>query len=288
MSNNVNSVSKCTCPCGCTADTTIAVPSEGLKRHARCDRCAQPVHVQTHQGTRVPPPPVSPNSRLTRVYVPTEDETRVANVARKAYEQELWDEAWTRWQDSIPIKFRNATTSLPALKRCISQIRSGITAVSGAVISGEVGRGKTWEAVGFANDVIREGLIHPSQVLFGTEGDLLASVANSAYGDVEVGYRRLTSGRYRMIIIDDVGRAAWLREDMRPKIFSRIFDNMWSNNNIVVVTTNLSRDTFEQYIGTAAMARLRSMVGLQSIFLKSSDKREEITKEILASITLED
>lgn len=274
----------CTCTCGCTNQVALKIPSAALARHARCQTCGTEEHVRQHRGTRMKTTEPDAGTRITSVYVPTPEEKAVAKAARDAYKKELWDAAWERWQQSIPEKFRNASPNLPQLRRNIARIRSGATAVSGSIIGGEVGRGKTWEAVGFANTAIKERLLHPSEVLFGTESELLSSVANSPFADVEAGLRRLTSGRYRLIIIDDVGRGTWLREEMRPKVFSRVFDNMWSNNHIVVITTNLDLPLLKEYVGTAAWDRLRSMVGLDSILLDAVDKREETTRQILATV----
>lgn len=139
----------------------------------------------------------------------------------------------------------------------------------------------TWLAVAYANQAIRAGYFKPSEVLFGSESELLAAAANSSFGEVEKALRRIVSGRYRMIIIDDVGRGTWLRDDMRAKVFSLVLDKFWSDNLVVVITSNLARDGLAEYVGEGAMDRLRSMTGYGGIVLDSEHMRRKVTEEML-------
>lgn len=199
----------------------------------------------------------------------------------KQQRHEIRTQQLQRWRDSLPEKFRYARTDHPDVVKRVEQVAAGTPATAGMVITGTLGEGKTWMAVAYANALIERDLIQPNEILFGTESELLASAANAGFGDVEKRLRALTSRRVKMLIVDDVGRGTWLREDMRSKVFSLVFDAAWRDNKIVVVTTNLPKDNLEEEIGSGAMDRLRSMVGYKSTNLTDRDMRRRITNEML-------
>lgn len=258
--------------------------SSALKRHARCERCAKSDHINTYPTSRIHHPDVRGMRHVTPIHVPTDAEKEFTRHALQLHKDEMWSNAWDRWQNSLPEKFRNATVSDPRLGERISRIKLNQAAVSSAIIVGDVGRGKTWEAVGFANELIRLRILHPSEVLFGTEAGLLSSIANASYGEVGVGLKRLTSGRYRMIIIDDVGHGGWLRPDMRPNVFFLLIDALWGSNDIMVITTNMQKDDLSAYIGRPAYERLRSMAGLESVKVHGEDRRASMARAALRKI----
>ena len=200
-------------------------------------------------------------------------------IAREQ-QQAIREQQLQQWYASLPEKFRHATTDHPDVLKKIDQVSAGHPATAGMVITGTVGEGKTWLAIAYANALIERNLLRPNQVLFGTESELLASAANAGFGEVEHRLRRLTSRRIKMIIVDDVGRGTWLREDMRSKVFSLVFDAAWRDNKIVVVTTNLPKENLEEEIGGGAMDRLRSMVGYKSTNLTDRGMRRRVTQEM--------
>lgn len=202
-----------------------------------------------------------------------------AEIARQQ-QQEIREQQLQRWHASLPEKFRHATTDHPDVKKKVEQVAAGRAATAGMVITGTVGEGKTWMAIAYANELIERNLLQPNQVLFGTESELLASAANAGFGEVEQRLKALTSRRTKMLIVDDVGRGTWLREDMRSKVFSLVFDAAWRDNKIVVVTTNLPKDKLEEEIGSGAMDRLRSMVDYKSTVLTDRGMRRRTTQEM--------
>jgi len=275
----------CTCSCGCQKETGIPdlnIPA--LTRHTRCSECSHPEHTaqypeavessKANEGMRGTRP-------ITELYELTEEEKEKAQAARLESMRDIWRSQWRKWQESLPEKFRDAETEHPQVLERLKRIKDGKSGVASLAIVGSVGRGKTWLAIAFANQAIRAGYFKPSEVLFGSEADLLAAAANSSYSDVESALRRLVSGRYRMIIIDDVGRGTWLRDDMRAKVFSLVMDKFWADNRVVVVTSNLTRDGLAEYVGEGAMDRLRSMTGYGGIVLDTEHMRRKITEEML-------
>lgn len=271
----------CTCPCGCS--NTTAVPALGgsaLARHARCASCAEESHLAAHP-TPKPADGVTRKS-ITELYVPTEEEIERARIVQREVFGEIWTEQWNRWQASVPEKFRNAETQNAQVVERLRRLSAGERGISSLVVLGAPGYGKTFLSIAYANAAIKAGYFKPSEVLFGSEAELLASVANSGFGEVEAGLRRLISPKIKMLIIDDVGRGTWLNEAMRPKVFSLVMDKFWSENRVIVVTSNLAPNALGEYIGDGAMDRLRSMVGSGALVLDTESKRKKVTEEMLA------
>lgn len=270
----------CMCSCGCLQ----RVPYPAFKAFVskmRCHNCSQPSHIKTYPLKKNNTNTVLNNSsKITKIVELNPQEAEIARNARGEIQKELWQTAWERWQNSLPEKFKQASINNENIKERLNKLVEGRSSldISGALIQGLVGRGKTWLAIGYANDAIKAGILHPSEVIFGTESELLASASNSKFGEVETKLGKLTSGKYKCIIIDDIGRGTWLRDDMRPKVFSLVFDKQWAHGNMVVITTNLSRDELGKYIGAAAMERLLAMCGYApDILVKGADKRRERT-----------
>ena len=288
---NVNSEEgKVRCACTCHCEEMVKPPAfEVFKTMVRCGKCSTDQHKQQHSIT-TPSTETSTmkfGGRVQNKYHLTEPEKLLAEQAKREVNAELWVSAWKNWVSRIPQKFQTASVSNPSndlVERKIKNLEQHIASLdtAGLLIRGKVGRGKTWLAVGYANDLIKKGILHPNQVLFGSESKLLAAAANTTFKDVEKELRELTSGKYKLIIIDDIGRGTWLREDMRPKVFSLVFDHQWAEGHTVVATTNLSRRELSDYIGSAAMDRLLSMCGYApDVLMEGTDQRKEQTNNRL-------
>lgn len=278
----------CACPCGCSAPSTLPwMRSVSLGRHARCSACGTDAHQAAHRALVTPVGQAAPVPRaLTNLYVPTKAETDLAFAAQKEVRDEIWQAQWARWQASLPEKFKDANTEHPKVRERMRRLAAGERGIASMLILGAPGLGKTWLGVAYANAAIKAGYFSPSDVLFGSESELLASAANSNFKDVEPALRRLIAPRIKMIIIDDVGRGTWLNESMRAKVFSLVLDKFWSENRVVVFTSNLEPDNLGTYIGDGAMDRLKSLVGNSVVKLDSESKRRMVTEEMLARANL--
>jgi DNA replication protein DnaC len=272
--------SPCACGCGCTRPSTQPrTDSVVLEQRARCLSCSRPDHRALH--------PSDVSTPLTRPLTPQKELPPAlrrldAEIASRQ-KAEIYEQSRARWLASLPEKFRESRADHPKIVERLQRLEAGEPGTAGALVFGPVGEGKTFLALGYANMAIEAGYVQPGEVLFGTESELLASAANSSFGEVESALRRLTSPSHRMLIIDDVGRGTWLRDDMRPKVFMLVLDAAWRNNRIVVVTTNLGVKDLEEYIGIGAMDRLRSMCGYTAISLEDRKMRRQVTEASLAS-----
>lgn len=276
----------CVCSCGCSKNSTVNMSiSKILAKHARCADCSIEEHMDKY-------PIVAAKDKktpkdITEVYVPSKAEREAAKEAQMEVYEEIWNSQWEAWQDSLPEKFKNAETEHAQVKERLRRLKSGEYGVASLVVLGAPGLGKTWLAIAYANAAIKAGFFKPSEVLFGSEAELLASAANSSFGEVETGLRKVTNSKIRMIIIDDVGRGTWLNESMRAKVFSLVLDRYWSENRVVVFTSNLAPADLGAYIGDGAMDRLRSLVGGGSLVLDTESKRKKVTEEMLARVNSE-
>ncbi len=277
----------CACPHGCLNLSTLPIMGLAiLGRHARCKECATPEHLNKFPSSEDSAP--RKNKLLTDLYIPTEEEKAIAIAARKEVQDEIWLEQWKRWQASLPEKFRSAETSHEHVMTRLKRIESGQPGIASMLVIGPPGVGKTWLAVAYANAAIRAGYFKPTEVLFGSESELLAAAANSSFGEVEKELRKLISPKLKMLVVDDIGRGTWLNESMRAKVFSLVLDKFWSENKVIVFTSNLSTTDLGTYLGEGAMDRLRSLVGNSSLVVDEGSKRRKVTDEMLAKTVIMD
>jgi DNA replication protein DnaC len=269
----------CACPCSCGRDSLVPnIGGTALAKHARCAECGVESHLAQHP---IHAAPGEYKRNITEIYEPNDYEKELAKKVSDEVRTEIWQQQWEAWQRSIPEKFKNAETEHAQVKERLKRIAAGQNGVAGLVVLGAPGYGKTFLSVAYANAAIKSGFFKPTEVLFGSESELLAGAANSSFGEVEKAIQRVISPKIKMLIIDDVGRGTWLNEAMRPKVFSLVLDKFWSENRVVVLTSNLAPNALGEYIGDGAMDRLRSLAGGASVVLDTESKRKKITEEML-------
>ena len=272
----------CICPCKCGSDSLISKSmSVILSYHARCRKCSGQKHMKENPIISLEKSDaLEKRGFITIKHAKSEAEVRDERRAYDEVQKEIREVQLERWLNTLPEKFRSAHTDNPKVLDRLKLIEDGKMGVASLIAFGPPGVGKTWLGIAYANTVINAGYLKPSEVIFGSEADLLASAANAPYAEVGKAFHKLTSGNYKMIVIDDVGRAPWLREDMRPKVWSLVLDSLYADNRMVVITTNLTTEDLSTHIGAGAMDRLRSMTGYKLIVLKD-EKRKQITEETL-------
>lgn len=283
----------CTCGCGCRATTSIP-PYPVLARHARCETCAQPAHIAKHpHNPALAAPPAAPPQKFTPIYTPSEREKAEALESWETFKEEHWQAGWERWLDSLPAKYREATTKHPQVLRRLQVAQQGNLDVASLLVAGELGRGKTWIAAGYASDLIRSRIIPPGRALFTSEGTILTLLANSKFENQTDALARYASGKYRLIVIDDVGRGRWLSKHTRTALYHHLLDEQYKNNHLVVLTTNMQPANLEEWVGVAAYSRLKAMAGYADgaartdsglVFMlgESENKRDITTRHAVA------
>lgn len=197
------------------------------------------------------------------------DEELDAIAARQTSEA-LFTAAWNAWQERLPSRFRDASLDDSEDAAAKAVIEDRIRAwkrgyPTGLVLQGDLGRGKTWHAIAYANAAINERLIHPSEVTFGTENDLMGGISGRAINRYEeMLNEELLNERTRLLILDDVGRAYYFNSgEKRRTLFDRVIDWAYRNEVMLVCTTNYdaSGTGLESYMGPAAFHRLMEKCG---------------------------
>src|SRR5660397_73632 len=108
-----------------------------------------------------------------------EDEERNRTLVRQFRSEQiaLLDQEWTsriedRWRDAALDKITDPEYNTPIEDRLERHAtRSGLNRTS-LVMSGQMGRGKTFLAYAYAHELIKRGLMLPSQIFFDTERTL--------------------------------------------------------------------------------------------------------------------
>lgn len=249
---------RCTCPCECKRATLLTrdnLRSSRLARlaapTARCTDCKAPGH---HDTT---------------------DEEDAALVAQSFAEAAAarHERALAAWRERVPNKFREAPGGDDEfLLDRVERFKQGVP--SGFIVSGSYGTGKTWMAFGFLNLLVALGLVHPSEILFGRENELLGVISMGTFAEQEEARRRLGDPKYKIVYIDDAGQGNFRSARDAHSIWNQFMDSIWSTDRVVIVTTNYSlaapaiptgaerqASQFEQWIGGAAYDRLGGASG---------------------------
>lgn len=187
-----------------------------------------------------------------------------------------------RWRDAGLDKITDPEYSTPIKDRLERHAtRSGLNRTS-LVMSGQMGRGKTYLAYAYARELIRQGLMLPSQIFFDTERTL-GLISNSGYKKADR-MEALLNPHYRFFLIDDVGRGVFSSDSMRGEIWYELVNHIYTRRLTLVLTTNLlskrdegNKQTLAWWLGDAAIDRLRHMTGADgNIILKGDNMRNQL------------
>jgi DNA replication protein DnaC len=219
----------------------------------------------------------------------TDDADLIAE-ANKEVQDERWARAQEQWCARVPERFQEATSADPTLVAAVQSWRTGTKA--SLLAFGDKGVGKTHLGYAMLNQLVRERLVHPYNILAGSEADLLASISQGGFDRAEDLRRRVMNPRrWDIIMVDDVGYSTFNRND-RINLWRELADHMWANKKALIITTNLelSRETvgpggekiaekpLETWVGDAAYDRITHMTNGTSVHIDGfvSMRRQEI------------
>jgi DNA replication protein DnaC len=116
-------------------------------------------------------------------------------------------------------------------------------------------------------------------VLFITEHGLLSKIKNTysnnyqtqPYAEKEEDvYDKLSA--FHVLIIDDVGKVRPKDYSFLQGVYFRIIDERYTNEQVVILTTNLSPPELEEHIGGACADRLKEMCGNKNNIVRMAGK----------------
>lgn len=287
----------CPCTCGCGNDTALAaveVTSTAAAKHLRCVECA----TKGHFGVRWNPDPnalVSPHVAQDKLVVgdrtgapiairhhiqsANDEQAEWEREAAAELEQQRRDAAKQRWMERMPERWRLPYEPIEEIDERVERLKNGQTIGTSLICFGPFGSGKTWAAHTYARAAVDQWVLWPSEILIGTEGDIIEPIANAGFRIAEV-MDKILKPNLKMLVIDDVGQMSTYRShEDRWAAFGKVVDWMYAHRRTLVITTNLElgkEEALEKWIGAAAYERLRSMAGAKQVF-RDEDKRGEMT-----------
>lgn len=228
----MTSTLNCACGCGCTQPTTITSTLTHLKGapYARCRSCLNTCTPATSNIT-------------DHTYRRWDERRRVNRI-----------QAWNtrvaqRYQD-----FVGATTDNPHIDTCMQRLAAGQPA--GIVLHGPMSTGKTHTAFAYLNRLVNQGAVAPGRIMFGSEHDILGSVANASWADAESVRRHLTNPHWSTLFIDDVGWCTYRRVEDQHALWHHLTDQVTNRRATLIVTTNHSLDSLQEWVGGPAWQRI--------------------------------
>lgn len=195
----------------------------------------------------------------------------------------------SRWRGALLENTRNSPESIAKVSDKINRWETGqgMNQLS-MLLTGALGRGKTWTAYMYVTELIHRGILTEGQVYMSTES-ALAAIATSGF-EKEKRFKEVLSPKYRFYFIDDIGRGAFGNsESARGEVWFELLNHVYNNQIAFVGTTNLSvfpprspanaPSRLEGWIGKAAFERLRHMVG-ESGFIFFSEETKNMRHEM--------
>jgi DNA replication protein DnaC len=183
-----------------------------------------------------------------------------------------------RWRGLVPARFKTASTDHPKIQGRVERFKTG--APGGILTAGPYGSGKTFIAYAYLNTLVGEGLVSPGRVLFGTENDLLGRVSTASFQDRQKALDRLLNPRWDVVFVDDVGWGKYFKEEDRFALFHDLFDFLWANRKTLVMTTNLTKDSLKEWVGSAAYDRMIGLVGGEQVIVSIDESLRRKGEEV--------
>lgn len=262
----------CTCACGCTGASGVPLPGAGasqlqiaLAKYAVCSPCRAAGHVPAQV-----------------------DDSDIVAQANQEVADERWQRAQQQWRARVPERFQDASSAEPMLLDAVKSWRNGVRASMLAV--GYKGVGKTHLGYAMLNQLVKERLVHPYNILAGSEAELLAAISQGGFDRAEELRRRVMNPkRWDIIMIDDVGYSTFNRND-RINLWRELADHMWAHKKALILTTNLelsrtvagaagetvTEKPLEAWVGDAAYDRITHMTDGVSVSVDGLESRRRI------------
>lgn len=197
--------------------------------------------------------------------------------------QKKASKASEEWAQRVGPTFAPATTENPQVLERVERHRAkqGLHKTSILFHGNQLGRGKTWLAYSYINALIKEGIILPGQVFFGTESATVSRIANSGFNRSEE-MLEMKRQSHRIFFIDDVGQAYFFKNEHREEVWYELIDHIYTKRLTLILTTNLTFDEYGlgKWVGPRAWDRLRTLVGNDgAIQIVGENKRDAIYEQ---------
>jgi DNA replication protein DnaC len=187
------------------------------------------------------------------------------------------------WAEKVGPTFSHAETHTPQILERVERHRTkqGLHKTSILFYGNQYGRGKTWAAYSYINALVKEGIILPGQVFFGTESATVSRIANSGFNRSEE-MLEMKRESHKIFFIDDVGQGYFFKREHREEVWYELIDHIYTKRLTLILTTNLpfNEQGLGAHVGGRAWDRLRTLVGNDgAIQLQGVNKRDAIFQE---------
>lgn len=191
---------------------------------------------------------------------------REGELLARQREQRIQD-AKIKWVEKIDDRWRDADISKiqdPEVASKIVDLINRHTKPQGyhatsLVISGDLGKGKTYLGYIYAYELIKAGVLGPNNFYIDTEG-ALAAISRSGFERKNL-LAELKHPKNKFYFIDDVGRGGFANEYDRTEVWYDLINHIYTKKLTLVITTNLVlnpeiKESLRGWLGAAATDRL--------------------------------
>lgn len=182
-----------------------------------------------------------------------------------------------RWQDACLDVITDENARKVLQDRIARHVqRKGIRQTS--ILSyGQMGRGKTYLGYAYIYELIKHGVLLPSQVFTASE-EHLASISRSGFRRTDM-WEATLDPKYKFFLIDDLGRSTFTDETQRRSIWHEFVDNIYATERTLFLTTNMSLDNLPAWVGNSSFDRLQHIIGKSGLVeMNGEDYRSIIAR----------
>jgi DNA replication protein DnaC len=183
------------------------------------------------------------------------------------------------WKKRVGATFAGATVDHPVVKDRISRLNQGKGLhKTSLVFHGNMGVGKSWGCYAYINMAIAAGIVTAGQIVNDTETGVLGKITVSGYKKPEL-LEALFNDRNKIYFIDDVGQGFFSDAQKRTEVWFELIDHIYTHQLTLLITTNLTPDQLNRWIGPRAFDRLRSIVGDGFIEPSKVNRRDAVLEQ---------